>query len=655
MSKINRTVLHESVATINYFKDGGTVRSRNDLFVHDNLLYQWQGDLPAQVPVNSTPNSSPNWLLIGIGGREVLVDSTYKLKELDTPAGTLVRTLGYHYKGGIGAGTYLVVPEDTYQGAPDNLGDFKLGNGNVAVLVITGDVCVSQFGAHSNDAFDSSASVQSAIYKASKLGKSIIIDTNCTLNSTINLISSTTIKAYSAKIKVGASAGTLFNAASSTRGIESVSILGGEWTEQSPYNNGSVTFCKMQGSYGSGEGTHVYINRFNFQHIKAYNFKWFIESDWGRSWNATECFVYGSNGFRIQHKNVECNITNCIVFGTRAEDASTRGISVGEGISHAGEGCYPEGIKIHNCTIDNFGRALSVHEILDLSVTDNWLGASIDRSKHCLAFEKDSGNFMRGLHFSHNTYFGGKIEFITHAAPPTLVALQMTDETYLTAQTIEIGRSWHDVTLSGWDINSGSSTPSVGIVCRGDNKDWVFRDITFRGEYSGLIQIYTNQSSGCIIDGVYCNKFVQDPFYVQSAVSISNSISGKPVEGSYANGGQVVMFKKLSTATQGAVLAELSTAGYKVGSLVEVRVSGTFNSNTTSGAMKIVDTSGCLVPFKSGTGWDSAYIELANTPNRVDASVLFRCVKQGVSTVQVQAYANTITPSAHACVSVQYV
>ncbi|WP_286145948.1 phage tailspike protein, partial [Shigella sp. FC1967] len=327
-----------------------------------------------------------------------------------------VRTLGYHNEIGRGGAEYLIVSLTDYNGIPDGYGDHLLSNGNVAVLQLGAHAPISKFGALFDGSGDSSPCLQSAINKVASIGKMVVIDGNCKLSSSINVKTGSTINADGAKIKVTAGIENLFNASTSGSGIETVNIIGGEWTEDSPYNAGTVTFCNMQGEYGTGEGAHVYVNRFNFQRVKLYNFNWFLQSDWGRSWNIDGCFFYGRNGLRLQHKNVECNITNSIIFGTTPTDPETRGISIGENLSHAGQGRYPEGIKIHNCTIDNFGRALSVHEVLDLSVTDNWLGASIDRTKHCLVFERDSGNFMSGLHFNHNTYFGGKIEFTSHSS-----------------------------------------------------------------------------------------------------------------------------------------------------------------------------------------------------------------------------------------------
>lgn len=58
MSKINRTNLHYSVPTYNYFKDGGVVRCLNDIFITDEgTRFTYSGELPFTVPSGSTPDT----------------------------------------------------------------------------------------------------------------------------------------------------------------------------------------------------------------------------------------------------------------------------------------------------------------------------------------------------------------------------------------------------------------------------------------------------------------------------------------------------------------------------------------------------------------------------------------------------------------------
>lgn len=63
MSRINRTVLHDSIPTFNTFKKGGVVRSINDLFSDGSSMYQYLGQLPLVVEPNSTPSDGwvPLW------------------------------------------------------------------------------------------------------------------------------------------------------------------------------------------------------------------------------------------------------------------------------------------------------------------------------------------------------------------------------------------------------------------------------------------------------------------------------------------------------------------------------------------------------------------------------------------------------------------
>ncbi|QDH85507.1 virion protein [Proteus phage vB_PmiP_RS8pmA] len=64
MSKINRTVLHNNVPTVQLFSTGGCVRSYNDFFMDtESNLWKYTGVLPVTVPPNTTPEST-EWLQI---------------------------------------------------------------------------------------------------------------------------------------------------------------------------------------------------------------------------------------------------------------------------------------------------------------------------------------------------------------------------------------------------------------------------------------------------------------------------------------------------------------------------------------------------------------------------------------------------------------
>lgn len=58
MSKVNRTVLHDSVPTVTEFSTGGTVRTKNDLFKNNAGVWQWCGSVPKSIPKDSTPEST---------------------------------------------------------------------------------------------------------------------------------------------------------------------------------------------------------------------------------------------------------------------------------------------------------------------------------------------------------------------------------------------------------------------------------------------------------------------------------------------------------------------------------------------------------------------------------------------------------------------
>lgn len=55
MPKVNRTVLHDSVPTIQEFSTGGVVRTMNDLFRNSDGLWLWDGALPKYVPEHASP------------------------------------------------------------------------------------------------------------------------------------------------------------------------------------------------------------------------------------------------------------------------------------------------------------------------------------------------------------------------------------------------------------------------------------------------------------------------------------------------------------------------------------------------------------------------------------------------------------------------
>lgn len=70
MVKVNRTVLHDSVVTVQEFSTGGTVRAQNDYFKDATGTWQWSGATPKQIPAGSTPQSTGGvgkgaWIRVG--------------------------------------------------------------------------------------------------------------------------------------------------------------------------------------------------------------------------------------------------------------------------------------------------------------------------------------------------------------------------------------------------------------------------------------------------------------------------------------------------------------------------------------------------------------------------------------------------------------
>lgn len=77
MSKVNRTVLHDTVPTIQYFIDGGTVRTKHDTFYHPAYgLCMYTKDVPFTVPRRSSPTSAGGFVSVDGTGAWVRVSPT---------------------------------------------------------------------------------------------------------------------------------------------------------------------------------------------------------------------------------------------------------------------------------------------------------------------------------------------------------------------------------------------------------------------------------------------------------------------------------------------------------------------------------------------------------------------------------------------------
>lgn len=89
MVKVNRTVLHDSVVTVQEFSKGGTARVSTDYFKNDSGLWQWDGEFPKAVPASSTPQSSG-----GVGtGAWIGVDGVALREDIKNGDGSLIGTV----------------------------------------------------------------------------------------------------------------------------------------------------------------------------------------------------------------------------------------------------------------------------------------------------------------------------------------------------------------------------------------------------------------------------------------------------------------------------------------------------------------------------------------------------------------------------------
>lgn len=110
---INRTVLHDSVPTVQTFSEGGTVRTSYDLLLYENNLWMWCGSVPHVVPSDSTPETSGGvgesaWVMIGNAAGIKTFKNVGEMKLAESlNSETVVRTLGYYTEGDGGGGVYI--------------------------------------------------------------------------------------------------------------------------------------------------------------------------------------------------------------------------------------------------------------------------------------------------------------------------------------------------------------------------------------------------------------------------------------------------------------------------------------------------------------------------------------------------------------------
>lgn len=519
------------------------------------------------------------------------------------------------------------------------------------------EVNIKAFGAK-EDASNASPALQAALNYASPRKKEVRVLGAYTFSSKVNLQSYSTINAEGSNLTVTTGLDILFDATVAGTAIAYITIKGGTWTEDAVDLTASTcTFLNAVGDYNGG--SILFVDRGNYHSLKVLGFNYFMVSDFHRTWNLTNCFIRARNGVKAMRKNVETNITNCLIFGNDTLDSTTIGIEVGADIDAAVHpSMYPEGFKVHNCTIDQFYSAVTVREVLDLNIYDSWMasGTTDANLRYALKFElnPNGNNFMTGVHIHNNTFARSLIEFVDHAGSPTLCILEMSDNIYTSAQTIRIGQRWHGINMQGWMLQSVS--PKVGINLVNDNADCSFKDMRFKGSWSGLIQVNNNVSYDCVIDNVWSDEYVADPFYVETPIRIVNSMCGTTPASSASNGGQVIHAGQAVSAVAGANIYTSPTLRFKTGAIVEVKVHGIFNNTLATGTLEIVDSTGTVLePIASGVGWDSKYIELDNTRVRVDTTCLFRVISQATTTIDVKSLTGDTTCTTHSHVSIRYI
>ncbi|MEY0933834.1 glycerophosphodiester phosphodiesterase family protein [Providencia rettgeri] len=161
-----QALLAAGYAPAGTFQEGAEVVSRNGTVLWklsdgDGDHYRWDGDLPKQVPVGSTPQSTGGigkgaWVSVGDAALRPLVnvlnstveriplyfDTVNHLITEPIDSGVLVKTLGLRFKGDGGGAEYRIVstagvrPETKgykITSYPTEFGDLELANGNIAI------------------------------------------------------------------------------------------------------------------------------------------------------------------------------------------------------------------------------------------------------------------------------------------------------------------------------------------------------------------------------------------------------------------------------------------------------------------------------------------------------------------------------------------
>lgn len=159
------------------FQAGADITERNQALRDDStgIYYRWDGNLPKNVPAGSTPETTGGinkgaWLAVeSKNSQEYYPLLSDLLSANSLTIGSVVLTGGYH-SAGVGGAEYLIkslqsvrdqLNEPTW--LPDGKVNHLIGSDNVAMIVLDGEIDVTQAGAISGGVTDATESFNAAI------------------------------------------------------------------------------------------------------------------------------------------------------------------------------------------------------------------------------------------------------------------------------------------------------------------------------------------------------------------------------------------------------------------------------------------------------------------------------------------------------------
>ena len=523
------------------------------------------------------------------------------------------------------------------------------------------DVNIAAFGAL-QDGSNSSPALQAAIEYASPLRLRTLIQGNYSFGATITLQYRTDIYAGNSILTVPQGIGSLFYADGTAGTVDRTRIEGGQWIGEGDTKLADITFLKVEGA----EGQSVWRTYLN--HLQINGFDVFMDSDYHRDWNIHNSHIRARSGVIIRRENAECQLTDSMLYGNDATASDTVGIEIGADTDTAAHSAsYPEGLRFSNLGIDNFDTGILLREGYDIHFNNLFVGGAASQPnsqlRHCLKVEPNTGgnstNFLQAIHFDAIHFSRGNIEFVSHAAPPTVVEFRMDNIVYKNNRPVIIGNFWHGIIFSNWLVSKSNAGNDVGFICQYGNENCTFSDIRFDGAFTRLIQVNGNASYNTTIDNVWCDEYVDAPFYVETAgIKITNSMAPDFPVTSVSQGGQVLVAQELNSATVSNYCAILPTLRFKVGAMVQISLHGRVTSSTSSGKVEIRPTtssSGNIESLANGTGWDSKFIEIDNGVSRIDASYIFKETTGDTVNFVVQALDGDIDWDFHSYLVVRYI